>query len=261
MNASWKKTPVNLHTDPRIWGLSSDAFRLVACIIFAPPGAPITPEYALWVSRVGKQSLDEAVAAGVMSISADGLVVLADFLVVQDNPSTIRSRRHRERQKAAQATAEQSSAVESSPVVEHHPEQKPATVEQDLTVEAQPDLIFPPEVTPAERASMLAALATLPHHQAQTVLDELAGGILDGKTVRNRVGWVRAIAAKARDGLFAPEHGIKVAEGRRRAEMITQSVAISAPAVPFEQSIAGIKDKGFAAILTRIRRNHFMSTA
>jgi hypothetical protein len=62
--------------------------------------------------------------------------------------------------------------------------------------------------------------------QAQQLLDELAGQ-LKAKEIKNPLGYLRGLIAKAREGKFSATAGIKVGEIRKQRARIEASIKAS----------------------------------
>lgn len=216
----WLRVRTGLHREPRIGRLKPTAFKLVICIILA--GTSLTTEQALWDSRGERSDLEELVEAGAVTISADGMITLADWVGVPVTPSTQRVRQYRERKRAAGQTAPpvlpgmglagsaqsgsasfQPVSVESPPDLAAVPAPGPVdtpsatfgiaqatATDAQVAGDTQPDLIFPAQIARAEQTAMRSLLAGLQQAQAQAVLDELAGQLEAGKAITNRLGWI-----------------------------------------------------------------------
>jgi len=78
-------------------------------------------------------------------------------------------------------------------------------------------LVFPAKLTESQRSALQRRLAALPTPLAQQVLDELAGR-MQATSVRNPVGYCSALIRLARNGSFAPELALAIAEARRQSE-------------------------------------------
>ncbi|MEO5347930.1 MAG: hypothetical protein H7834_16370 [Magnetococcus sp. YQC-9] len=253
----WRKVPTNLHMDPRIWGLSCEAFRLVSCLLFLPDGMQVTSDYALWNARVTQSALDEALAAGVLSISATGILELAEFAVAPTvKTSTERVQRYRARQRSqtlqepllSLTISETTNAPTNTPVRQNSaspaedvsPDPAPVVPAVELQADPIKGLIFPDAVTASERSAMLPALAGCPD-QAQAVLYELAGCLEGGRVIGNRIGWVRALTQRVAQGTFVPEVGIPIAV-RRNVPVAYPMRRIDPPTPPIEESLANGPD-------------------
>jgi DnaA N-terminal domain len=76
-------------------------------------------------------------------------------------------------------------------------------------------LIYPKELLPDEQEKAARMLKAV-NGQAQQLLDELAGQ-LKAKEIRNPLGYLRGLIAKARAGKFSATVGIKVGEIRKQS--------------------------------------------
>ena len=79
------------------------------------------------------------------------------------------------------------------------------------------NLVFPPRITESQRTAMRHQLDALPRPTAQQILDELAGR-MQRSEVKNPVGYASTLIRRARDGSFAPELALAVADARHRRE-------------------------------------------
>lgn len=94
------------------------------------------------------------------------------------------------------------------------------TNEQQVTGEFHEqagELIFPTGVMRLERAAIGEVLKAVDAGTAQLLLDEIGGRMRVLPPVKNRVGYVRALAKRALEGSFVPEHA--EAEKRLRGNM------------------------------------------
>jgi hypothetical protein len=80
-----------------------------------------------------------------------------------------------------------------------------------------PLLIFPTKLSESQRMALQRRLAVLSGPLAQQVLDELAGR-MQSTSVRNPVGYCGTLIRRARNGTFAPERALAVADARRQSE-------------------------------------------
>lgn len=94
------------------------------------------------------------------------------------------------------------------------PRQAPAA--GDVVVDNS-NLVFPPRLTESQRTALRHQLDALPRHTAQQILDELAGR-MQWSEVKNPVGYAGTLIRRARDGSFAPELALAVADARHRRE-------------------------------------------
>jgi hypothetical protein len=78
-------------------------------------------------------------------------------------------------------------------------------------------LIFPQRLSESQRAALHHQLDGLPRHTAQQILDELAGR-MQCSEVKNPIGYAGTLIRRARDGSFAPELALAVADARHRRE-------------------------------------------
>ncbi|MBF0614654.1 MAG: hypothetical protein HQL92_05820 [Magnetococcales bacterium] len=270
----------NIHQHPTIRFLSIQARWLFFCVhsLAAGTGGADTGfkvAEVLLDSMVGPEFLEEATSAGVLTITEAGTVALADGVLPLGtvSKSTERVRQFRGRKKAAESPAEPQAITESPqsepaafvvPVPPPPPEQPPAPPlpvihdKSPLVTQEDKALIFPEQVASSEQAILRNLLAGLQMHQAQMVLDELAGNLMAGKVINNRTGWVRSIAGRVTGGAFVPELGIAVAEHRRQVRIMASVRPPDPPPVPsFDDSLTKITNPAFADILWRIKHMYF----
>lgn len=79
------------------------------------------------------------------------------------------------------------------------------------------NLVFPQRLTESQRVAVHHQLVVLPQHIAQQILDELAGR-MQCSEVKNPVGYAGTLIRRARDGFFAPELALAVADAWHRRE-------------------------------------------
>lgn len=87
------------------------------------------------------------------------------------------------------------------------------------------ELIYPKELLPEEREGAARILEAV-NGQAQQLLDELAGQ-LKAKEIKNPLGYLRGLIAKAKEGKFSATAGIKIGESRKRRASIEASIKAS----------------------------------
>lgn len=86
-------------------------------------------------------------------------------------------------------------------------------------------LIYPKELLPDEQEEAARMLKAV-NGQAQQLLDELAGQ-LKAKEIKNPLGYLRGLIAKAKEGRFSATAGIKVRESRKQRARIEASIKAS----------------------------------
>jgi hypothetical protein len=103
----------------------------------------------------------------------------------------------------------------------------PSNSEKPLTAErgSSNELIYPKELLPEEREEAVKILEEV-GEQAQQLLDELAGQ-LKAKEIKNPLGYLRGLIAKAKEGKFSATAGIKVGEIRKQRARIEASIKAS----------------------------------
>jgi Helix-turn-helix domain len=103
----------------------------------------------------------------------------------------------------------------------------PPITEEPPTAErsGSDNLVYPKELTLGERKEVTRMLEAV-NGQAQQLLDELAGQ-LKAKEIKNPLGYLRGLIAKAKEGKFSATAGIKVGEIRRQRARIEASIKAS----------------------------------
>lgn len=76
--------------------------------------------------------------------------------------------------------------------------------------------IYPKSLSESERATAALLLDSLSPEIAQSLLDELAGRIAAGGVRSSRIGYLRSLTARAREGAFVPELALVVADQRKK---------------------------------------------
>ncbi|MBF0340922.1 MAG: hypothetical protein HQL95_08175 [Magnetococcales bacterium] len=259
----WIRVKTNLHDDVGVWGLSEKAELMLYRLMHMPNREEDLPVgYVLARTRSDQTAMDEAVAAGVLGI-VNGTVTLSPSVMPTFTPEQKRQATFRAKGKATPTAP----TTDAAPTPEPQPQpSSPETEPQPLpTITQAPalqppameDLIFPEQVTQAEQPAMRSLLACLQIDQAQAVLDEMAGYIFNGKTISNRIGWVRTLTTRTVKGAFIPELGVAIAERHR---IITTPLPIpdhSPPPPPLDETLARVTDPTLKAVMERIRNNHF----
>ena len=97
------------------------------------------------------------------------------------------------------------------------PSQPPQAPASGNVVVDNSTLIFPSGITKSQRTAMRHQLDELPCPTAQQILDELAGR-MQRSEVKNPVGYASTLIRRARDGSFAPELALAVADARHQRE-------------------------------------------
>jgi hypothetical protein len=119
----------------------------------------------------------------------------------------------------------------------------------------RPDWIYPPGLSEAERHAAGKRLSSLPPALAQPLLDELTGRMASAEIRIAPLAYLRGLIQRARDGTFAPEAALRVAESRTRRQQAElrqqQAVAISQRAVPIDVATG---DHPIARRIEAIRR-------
>jgi hypothetical protein len=87
------------------------------------------------------------------------------------------------------------------------------------------ELIYPKELLSEEREEAARILKAV-NGQAQQLLDELAGQ-LKAKEIKNPLGYLHGLTAKAKEGKFSATAGIKVREIRKQRARIEASIKAS----------------------------------
>ena len=239
----WIKSRTNLHLDPVVWGLSDQAQLLLFRTLHLPSAEKLSVDYVIWNGRVDRAVLDEVVTAGVMAITDDGRVELADFVKAPHSESRDRVRRCRAAKKQMQDTTLPGMLVEVVPrprdegsycqidqVAATPPTTIPVVDQKPPVDDTQNDLIIPDVLSPLEKKQIIPLLVELPKDRAQMVLDELAGAIMFGtRQIDNRAGWTTAVVRQIKNGGFTPNHAITVSERRKMMTAPRGAVQIPIP--------------------------------
>lgn len=111
------------------------------------------------------------------------------------------------------------------------------------------ELLFPRSLSDEERGTARQMLDGLPADLTQMLLDELAGRIAAGGIRSSRIGYLRTLIARAREGSFVPEVGLSVAS--RRMHKVSKSEGDSKPEVPASREAV---EKGIREMRSILRR-------
>lgn len=101
--------------------------------------------------------------------------------------------------------------------------------------------IYPKLLSESERVTAASLLNGLSDDIAQSLLDELAGRIAAGGVRSSRLGYLRSLVTRAREGAFVPELALVVAAQRQKRAAEKKADSEAAKPASREVVEAGLK--------------------